>query len=278
MKIFPEISKFILSRLNFSISRKLNDQRVRIPNLNGMKVGVKNEQWMSGVLAKLLPLSKQGCFVDVGANLGQTLIKLKTLSENFKYIGFEPNPSCVFYLQELISANRFKNCTLLPCGLFSKDSILELELFGNDDADPLGSVISGFRKDKTVTKRKFVPLITYETFKRSCRPLELSLVKVDAEGAELEVLQTIQNDIAEQRPFLLMEILPVYDSKNEFRLKRQIEIECILKEIDFQLFRITKKDNHFLAFDKIETFGIHSNISDCDYFACPTEAIDRISP
>ena len=230
---------------------------------------------MSTVIAKLLPFSNEGCFVDVGANLGQTLIKLKTLSSEFKYVGFEPNPTCVFYLQELISANQFKNCTLLPCGLFSKDSILEMEFFGNDDADPLGSVIPGFRSNKTVTKKKFVPLITYETFKESCSSPELSFVKIDAEGAELEVLRTLREEIKSQRPFLLVEILPVYDSTNEFRLNRQRKIECLLNEIDYQLLRVLKKGNNFLEFERVDSIGIHSNIADCDYLGCPAETTNR---
>ena len=42
-------------------------------------------------------------FIDVGVNVGQTLLKLKSISSEINYLGFEPNPNCVNYLKNLIT-------------------------------------------------------------------------------------------------------------------------------------------------------------------------------
>ena len=207
MKIFPNIIEFLLKKINFSLARNLNNKRVIIPSIKGIKVGVKNEKWMSSVIEMLIPYSTTGVFLDVGANLGQTLIKFRTLTEEMGYIGFEPNPTCVFYLQELISENRFKECKIIPCGLFKEDSILEMQIFSDNDADPMGSVVPEFRVDRSVAMRKFVPLFSYETIMKTVKILNPSIIKIDAEGAEYEVLNTLQFEIIKHRPFILIEIL-----------------------------------------------------------------------
>ena len=55
-----------------------------------------HEPWM---LQNLVQIAEQaeGTFVDVGVNLGQTLLAVKSIGEDWDYLGFEPNPCCLFY-------------------------------------------------------------------------------------------------------------------------------------------------------------------------------------
>jgi len=49
------------------------------------------EPWMADILGRLLPLFP-GPFIDVCANLGQTLQQLRAQDHSRPYLGFEPNP------------------------------------------------------------------------------------------------------------------------------------------------------------------------------------------
>ena len=49
---------------------------------------------MIDILKIVLPIENKK-FIDVGVNIGQTLLKLKSVSSEIDYIGFEPNPICV---------------------------------------------------------------------------------------------------------------------------------------------------------------------------------------
>jgi len=270
MKILPGISQKLKKAINLTIPRKLNGKHLFVPILGGVKVGIGNEQWMSGALSFIMNYCDGRNFWDIGANLGQTLVKLKTLDSSWKYVGFEPNPSCVYYLDKLIESNNFDNCSVVPCGISTKDGILELELFGSD-TDPLGSIVSGFRKSSSSTKRKLVPIFTFSSIGKVISYTPPSIIKIDAEGAELEVVHSLSKILSDYRPFVFIEILPVYDDNNSFRLRRQHEIEKLFKALDYQFLRINKNKSKFTALSEVSEIGVHSQIELSDYVVCPSE-------
>ena len=58
----------------------------------------------------------------------------------------------------------------------------------------------------------------------------VAVLKVDVEGAELEALNGAHGVLAEWRPFILCEVLPVYDEagpQGRFRKLRQMRLESI---------------------------------------------------
>ena len=93
----------ILKNININSSTTINKRRFIIPVIG--KVGLANvfmsEPWMIDVMKIVLPI-ESGKFIDVGVNIGQTLLKLRCVSNEYDYIGFEPNPQCVSYVNKLI--------------------------------------------------------------------------------------------------------------------------------------------------------------------------------
>ena len=191
MKIFPKTTNALKKLLNFNLTRQLNGGKLKIPSINGIKVGVGNEKWMSGVFKKLTNISEGKVFWDVGANLGQTLVKLKTVKDSWSYVGFEPNPTCVYYLHELVNKNQFSDTTILPVGLYIEDTLLQLETYG-DDADPLGSIVCNFRESLTNSRKKWVSLLTNSSLPEFIKSKKVDIFKIDAEGAEFDVLSTLE--------------------------------------------------------------------------------------
>src|SRR5580698_2194129 len=104
--------------LNLNSTIELEKERILIPILGGQGYSNFNlsEPWMTETLKCLRPIFN-GHFVDVGVNIGQTLIKAYAVFEDIHYIGFEPNPSCVHYVQELIKINELKNFHIFPMGV-----------------------------------------------------------------------------------------------------------------------------------------------------------------
>jgi len=276
MKIFPETTNALKKFLNFSVTRKLNGEKLKIPCINGIKVGVGNEKWMSGVIKKLTNISEGKVFWDVGANLGQTLVKLKTVNDTWAYVGFEPNPTCVYYLNELANKNLFSDTTILPVGLYIEDTLLQLETYG-DDADPLGSIVSDFRESRTNSRKKWVSLLSFSALPESIKSEKVDILKIDAEGAEYDVLSTLQPLIQRDRPFILVEILPVYTSDNYQRLQQQKKIESYFQENKYCLMRIGKKNGYFDCLDEIDFIGVHDKLEHCDYLVCPKEKRSLLS-
>ena len=95
----------LLRWINIHGYLRLNNKEFTIPILG--KTGHANlfmsEPWMTDLLKIILPIENK-TFIDVGVNVGQSLLKLKSISAEINYIGFEPNPICIHYLTKLMKA------------------------------------------------------------------------------------------------------------------------------------------------------------------------------
>lgn len=263
----------LCSLFNFVVTKKFHERPVRIPIIKGFGLGnlSMSEIWMLELLEHLLEL-KKGIFIDVGVNVGQTLVKLKCVDPEVRYIGFEPNPTCVFYVNELIKENRFLNCTLLPIALFTATDLLELESFCEDQVDASASLIKNLRPTQTICRRQYIPAFTFEHIAQTIGMLDIGIIKIDVEGAELEVTKSLQTAISSHRPLIMMEILPVYNEDNKTRKDRQDEIEKILHDLNYSIFRVMKTKNGALGgLLELTTLGVHSDLDQCDYVFAPLE-------
>ncbi len=231
------------------------------------------EPWMTDVLLKFRPFFG-GHFVDVGINVGQTLVKVHALFDEIKYIGFEPNSSCVHYLQELIKINGLVGYTVLPIAVGAKTEMLKLNFFASDSSDSAASIIERFRPNSKEDHFIYVPVFNFQAVANFLPTSPNSIVKIDVEGAELDVLLGLQDWIKSNQPLILIEILPVYSEKNTERLKRQDRIEELMHTLNYKISRIKKGVPVHL--ESLDSIGIHSIIEDCDYVFYPDSSKQRV--
>lgn len=254
--------KRVFNRLGIKKSwrHEINGRPYNIPVFNGL--GMANfgepEPWMAKILTSLS--RSETIFLDVGVNVGQTLLYWRSIHPDMPYIGCEPNPLCVSYVQSLIEENRLPNCTIQPYAIGEKSQSSELFILANDKSDSSASTIKDFRKGETRSPMKIEikSLIDLEI-------RDFDLVKIDVEGAELEVLKSVFT--VNQEATIICEILPVYSTENEFRLQRQKAVENLLKEHDYLIYRIIKGEH--VKLELLNEIGIHSDLEACDYIFIP---------
>jgi FkbM family methyltransferase len=259
---------------NITLVTTVEGKRFKIPVFAKMGTGnyFMSELWMVDILKRVLP-GTPGSFVDIGANTGQTLIKLRSVSSDIPYIGIEPNPSCVFYLRELIRQNRFRNCSIIPAGVFLENDLLKLTFLGDDDTDRSASLFSDGQLDPASVQSQFVPVLSFQLIRQRLRIDSICVIKIDVEGAELEVLQSLESTLHDLRPLLLLEILPVYQDTNVGRLERQNQVTALLTAQGYSLARIHKTASGRLAsLHPMNEIGIHGDLALCDYLAYPVES------
>ena len=249
-----------------------NKNNTKIPLIGGM--GYENffgtEQWMKSVLDKLIPIST-GCFIDVGTNIGQTLIKIRNIDKEIKYIGFEPNPACIYYVDKLIDANGYQNCEVIPCGISKHNEIITLNSFYKDKADSSASIIEDFRPNQTIVFKSNILAINDEMINK-WQNIAAGIIKIDVEGAELYVIEGLYRMLKEYRPFIIVEILPVYSSDNLQGIERQAMLLKIMNELNYVILRIMKNElNNFVDFKFLDSIPIHNDISESDYVFVPNE-------
>jgi len=262
-----KITKF----LNINGTIKLNNKKFKIPVLQ--KTGYSNlfmsEPWMIDILKIVCPIENKK-FIDVGVNIGQTLIKLKSVSSEIDYIGFEPNPNCVNYASKLIEENKFNNTLIIPVGISNKNEIGILNFFSDNDVDSAASMIENFRPGQKTFKKEYIPLFDLDSLKNKINLDSMSILKIDVEGAELEVLTSFKKEIGEKKPIILIEILPTYNIQNTDRLERQNKIQQLLFNYGYSIFRVIKKDEVLLELLEISEIEIHADINKSEYVMVPS--------
>lgn len=263
----------LLDRINlrFNLSRKGISFQIPIINGVGKEHLAFTEEWMFRLLEKLL-LVKDGTFIDVGVNLGQTLLKVKSIDPSRAYLGFEPNPACVYYTNELKRLNKFEDTEIVPVGLAEVNGVFVLNHYSDGDFDSSASIMADFR-DQKVYRRTYVPCFTFDTVVSQLKVGPIGLVKIDVEGAEHLVLETLQSVLAIQRAMVIVEILPAYSIDNHNRVNNQLRIMNILKNIKYKLLYIDKSRLEFNILDQIP---IDQSIADSDYLLCPEELVETI--
>jgi FkbM family methyltransferase len=248
----------------------LNGKTFRIPVLGGS--GYANldmsEPWMIELLKRLIPLGNR-CFVDVGVNIGQTLLKLRCVEPAMDYVGIEPNAACVHYVTRLIKTNQFKGVRLLPIGISNRTGLGELNFYGDLEVDSMASTVEEFRGAETRTRRAYIPLFDWKQVSAVIPAVEISILKIDVEGGEWEVIDALSEEIGRHQPIIIMEILPTSSSENTIRWERQRRIQQRLEELSYVVYLVIKTREQFVSVQRMVEIPIHADENRCEYVMVP---------
>lgn len=242
---------------------RLGGRTIRLPVVEG--VGLSNffwhEPWLDAVIRALLA-ARPGAFLDVGANLGQTLLKFLAYETGHRYVGFEPNPRCAWYLETLQRVNALHAVAVVPTGLSDRSRIASLYL--NGDLDPAASAVAGFRPASEYSGSKYIPLHRGDEILDSLGIGDVGIIKIDVEGGELEVLLGLHGLIEKYRPCIICEILPVYDPDTpigRLRRERTDAVESLLLPLGYRLYRLLHSGD-LVPLERVET---HGSLRRCEY-------------
>lgn len=269
--LFKVLNKLkVFKYLSFKREITLNNKQITVPIYNNMGQSYLYdfEPWMLSLLNTISPFITNS-FVDVGVNIGQTLLKVKSVSSKTNYIGFEPNPDCYNYLNRLVAINNFNNTRIFQFGISNEVGHGVLYFSNNSKTDASASIVNGFRNQSSIKKRIHVPLTTWKAINSKENFDTVSVLKIDVEGGELEVLNSFKSCLISDKPIIIIEILPTYNAENSFRINRQRKIEELLKELDYTIFRVVKNNDDLHGFKKLDAIEIHDNLSLCDYVLAP---------
>lgn len=111
-----------------------------------------------------------------------------------------------------------------------------------------------------------VPVMQYQTIEKSVEIGKSAIVKIDVEGAEVEVLYALKEKISYDHPVIIMEVLSAYSDKNAIRIERQKKIVAFMEELNYQMFIINEKKDSSLDFmEKVNWFDPSYNPNMTNY-------------
>lgn len=256
----------VLRFLNFTISLKLYGNKVIIPIIGhlGIYHVFMDEYWISDIFN----IIKQECkiCIDIGANLGQTLVKLKAIDKNVKYLGLEPNSNCLFYLEKLIQVNGYPNCTIIPAGLSYTQKMDTIHFLWNEDTDRSATVYPV--ADVSIIKKQICNFITWNEIP-SLNKADLHLIKIDVERAESDFLGQILN--SEINCIIIIEVLPLENGEKIDRF--EICHEAIIN-FGYMIFKMNKRNEKFISLTRLKAFDMYGDLNDCDYLLLKHHHLD----
>lgn len=152
-------------------------------------------------LAKL-QISKPSIIVDLGSHIGAFTIMVKKLWPDVRVIAVEPNPSSYRACLQNIDLNGFKNITVINAAISnlpkvnlyakSEQSTISMTTAPGNEPD-LSIVPGGFGhlvETKEIRGLRFDAILNREGI------MKVDLLKMDIEGAEVEMLKTMSKDTA----------------------------------------------------------------------------------
>lgn len=204
-----------------------------------------HEAWLDDVFRDLLNL-RDGAFIDVGANVGQTLIKILSIDKHRQYIGFEPQIACCFFIEQFLTQNQLKSHNILPIGLSNRAELLKLHM-RRSSYDPTASTIELFRPDSFYSNHRYVQVARGDDTLPIFDLQAISILKIDVEGGELEVIEGLVSTINKYTPFIVFEVLNHYlavteeeldPDKISFREQRIEQMERLLRTNGYVIYNI----------------------------------------
>jgi FkbM family methyltransferase len=153
--------------------------------------------------------------LDVGANIGQSVFSIKGVLPDARVISFEPNPVNLVSLKRL--ERRFPSVTVWGVGLgaAAREARLFIPVYRGKTMSTLASLDEArtWLGPDTVywfsPKRLHVDEVTVRLETLDSLDLSPDFIKIDAEGAESDVIQGGLQTIQRSRPVIMAESLEV---------------------------------------------------------------------
>lgn len=151
---------------------------------------------------KLYSLVKNGTtVVDVGTNIGETLLNFARLNPKGKNIGFEPVPATYQKAKHNVELNSFDNIGLVNMGLSDVEETLA---FNETNAFHSGGIF--LSREQKAGNGSTVRVTRLDDFVSENEIEDVSLIKIDVEGFEMNVLKGAQETLSRFKPTLFVEV------------------------------------------------------------------------
>ena len=170
-----------------------------LPHFVGSRYEPETIRWLES------HLSPGGVAVDAGSHVGYVAIVMaRCVGAQGQVFAIEPAVENVLQIVANVRRNDLCNVEILPVALSDHAGAARFNL--NESSDSFGFYD---HPNTATTATRIVPTVTLDDILNDIRPQRLDVIKVDVEGAELEVLAGMSQTIALHRDVkLLVEWFP----------------------------------------------------------------------
>lgn len=168
------------------------------------------------LILKFLP--KDGVLFDVGANIGLIAVPILKNRSDVTIVSFEASPNSLPYLLRSAASSPFsKRWEVRQTLLGSK--VGETQLWVNSSAEGVFDSLLETNRGEGHIESVTLPISTLDQEWKALGKPKVSLIKIDVEGAEADVIDGARECIETTKPYLLVEWsrLNLKDEKHKIR-------------------------------------------------------------
>jgi len=187
--------------------------------------------------------------LDIGANFGVVgLFACKKVGEQGKVHLFEPQPAVAQFLRTSMLINGYRQAVIHECALSRRSGSAEMAII---DAGNLGMATLLSEDEQLAAERIRVRVENAGEFVRALECQQVSLIKIDVEGHEGVVLESMRDWMQEVKPGVVLFECHVgkdgFWSENVVTLLSGMGYEFLAYDLrkywSTQLYRVTKEMN-----------------------------------
>ena len=262
--------------VDWSIGDGQSQYGLRTPKAYEQQLIYPQQTFKSRILSKFVEVSTSAQFVDIGVNIGQTLVEVLSLYPEFEYHGFEPSVEALYCAKEVAIANGFMP-SFYPWACASEAE--PQNFFAESNVDSSATIISAIRPD-TYVNIPAQPVAAFPLDQVFFHKAKYGFfMKIDVEGGENEVLMGAQKLLMHRRPLIMCEVLNAHrETEVAMNNLRKEKLERLLADANYQIQRIhlnPRDREEFLGLKPIDSFPRdllwRDSPHQCDYIFIPRE-------
>lgn len=166
------------------------------------ETGASPEDSYIDLVCALLDERPRGVALDIGANFGCWTLPLSKHAETV--IAFEPQRCCVDLIRQTIRANNLFNVGIENLAVGAEQGWVDIPQLDVERDANFGGVSLGNSEDQPDAPMAKVRMISIDQWLPA---LDVSFIKSDVEGSELDVLKGARRTIERCRPILFVEAI-----------------------------------------------------------------------
>ncbi len=182
--------------------------------------------------------------VDVGANIGFfTLIFSKLVGENGKVHAFEPSQREFLHLCENVGVNKFRNILLNQLALSNRNGFSEMNVLSESRFGAYNSLrrVSHSKVQNEKAHIENVRTLTLDSYLALFPDAAPSLIKIDVEGFEKQVLEGMQSVLRTNNPPCL--IIEICEGTHKDEQGTAEELITYIESFGYNLFSLNSVGN-----------------------------------
>ena len=221
-----------------------------------------------GALRHFVAVAPSGMFLDIGANDGISVLSFRRFSKDYGILSLEPNRLLEGILQRMKVSDMHFDFKMVGAGSSTGQVTLfmpvyktiALHTFTSASRQQVETAIEEHFGSRIAAKTQ-IEQIDGEMVRLDDLKLDPSIVKIDAEGNDYNILVGLESTIARSRPFIMIEIVWTEGTR----------VADLLRRHDYSLCTYDFRE------DRFRTAGIQpGRAGQRNVFAVPQEKLNRL--